>query len=68
MHVIRVTKSGTLANARPCSYCIMMMRRAGIKICVYTNDDGDLVKERVLEMSIEDTCSMYPCHKQDKIT
>lgn len=44
---IRVTKSGKLSMARPCPKCYQFMLDNGVKNVVYSDSNGELVKERV---------------------
>lgn len=40
IYVYREFKDGTLANSKPCQYCEIMLKRAGIKKVCYT-DNGE---------------------------
>ena len=55
--VVRVTRNGTFANARPCRKCLSMMRDLGIKRVHYTTGlDDELICENVKDMfSIQDS-------------
>ena len=57
--VIRVTRSGDLANARPCRKCLSMMRNLGVKRVHYSSGDHDqIITECVKDMfSIQDSSS-----------
>jgi len=48
--VIRVNKSFTLKNSRPCNQCIDKLHKIGIRKVYYSNDNGDIVSERVEHM------------------
>jgi deoxycytidylate deaminase len=37
--VVRFTKSGLLANSRPCKHCVIKMHQLGIKKVTWTNTD-----------------------------
>ena len=36
VYVVRVLKSGELANARPCGHCVSTMRLRGVRRCYYS--------------------------------
>ena len=57
--VIRVTRSGQMANARPCRKCLAMMRNLGVKRVHYSSgNDDEIITENVKEMfSIQDSSS-----------
>lgn len=44
---VRVSRTGALANARPCEECMEAIRKAKIKTVVYSVLGGGLIKERV---------------------
>lgn len=44
---IRVTKTGKLANAKPCGQCVANMREYGIRKVVYSTASEALVTERL---------------------
>lgn len=44
IYVYRETKSGMLANSKPCKYCYQMLKRAGIRRVYYTVDNGYMVE------------------------
>ncbi len=57
--VVKITKSGTLSNARPCIYCLDMMKSVGIKKVYYSVPSNELVCENVKDMiSIQISTSM----------
>ena len=45
--VIRILPSGNLGNSRPCNDYIDLMRHVGISKVYYTNEKGELVKEKL---------------------
>lgn len=45
--IVRVDKSLTLRNSRPCNSCIDKLRQRGIRKAYYSNVDGDIVYEFV---------------------
>ena len=57
--VIRVTRSGDMANSRPCRKCLSMMRNLGIKRVHYSTGIGDeIITENIKDMySIQDSSS-----------
>jgi uncharacterized CHY-type Zn-finger protein len=49
--VIRVNKSGTISNARPCYNCLNMMKDIGIKKVYYsTGNNDELICEHIKNM------------------
>lgn len=38
---------GDLVNSKPCNTCIYYMQLYGIKSVYYSNEDGDIVKEKL---------------------
>jgi len=48
--VVRVAKDGSLRNSRPCNHCLETMKLFGIKNVYYSNDDGTIGKERVIDL------------------
>lgn len=40
--VIRINKNGLLRQSKPCNKCQHIMKRYGIKKCIYSNEDGKL--------------------------
>ncbi len=40
LHVVRLSKSGNLAMAKPCSHCQELLRRFQIKKVLYSTEDG----------------------------
>jgi deoxycytidylate deaminase len=57
--VVKITKSGTFSNARPCIYCLDMMKSVGIKKVYYSVQSNQLVCENVKDMiSIQISTSM----------
>lgn len=57
--VVRVSRNGNLANARPCRNCLSMMKDLGVKRVHYsTGDDSEIITENVTDMfSIQDSSS-----------
>lgn len=48
--VIREDKNGELKNARPCEWCTETLKHFDVKDVYYTNDEGEIVKERVRDL------------------
>lgn len=48
--VIRINKSSSLRNSRPCSDCINKLDKVGIRKVIYSNETGELVSEFVKDM------------------
>lgn len=46
--VIRLSKSGTLGESRPCYHCLEMMEKSGlnIKYIYYSNYEGQIIREK----------------------
>ena len=38
---------GDLVNSKPCNTCIYYMQLYGIKAVYYSNEDGDIIKEKL---------------------
>ena len=47
MFVIRVNQMGDLVNSKPCNTCIYYMQLYGIKSVYYSNEDGEIIKEKI---------------------
>ncbi len=47
MFVIRVNQMGDLVNSKPCNTCIYYMQLYGIKSVYYSNEEGEIVKEKI---------------------
>ena len=48
--VIRLLPSGKLGNSRPCNHCVSLMRQVGLKKVYYSNQEGNIVMEKVQGM------------------
>jgi hypothetical protein len=48
--VIRVDKDGLLKNSRPCNHCVESLKMFGIRNIYYSNDHGQIIKERVITL------------------
>lgn len=57
--IIRVDKSLTLQNSRPCNSCIDKLREYGIKKAFYSTSNGDIVFEFVDDMPKKHECSFF---------
>lgn len=57
MLVIRLTKTGLLAESRPCYHCLCFMERSTInfKNVYYSTCEGKIVKEKLVEMKQSST-------------
>jgi len=51
MFVIRVNNTGNLVNSKPCNTCIYYMQLYGIKSVYYSNEDGEIIKEKIINIS-----------------
>jgi deoxycytidylate deaminase len=50
MFVIRVNNTGKLVNSKPCNSCIYYMMLYGVKSVYYSNDKGEIIKEKLKEI------------------
>lgn len=48
--VIRINKNFALKNSRPCNQCIDKLNKIGIRKVYYSDDNGNIVSERVEDM------------------
>lgn len=44
---LRFTKTGRLANAKPCQDCERFLRENGVKVVYYSDQYGDIVKMKL---------------------
>lgn len=44
---IRVTKSGILANAKPCPNCQKLMKAEGVKMCFYSTSESKIERMKL---------------------
>lgn len=56
--VVRYNRLGDLRNSKPCHHCIELMKICGVRWVVYSDDYGNLVKEKVLEAENRESCGM----------
>ena len=49
--VIRLNKNGELVNSKPCIKCLSYYKFCGIKYVIYSNNQGDMIKEKISEMN-----------------
>jgi hypothetical protein len=45
--VIRINNKGELCNSRPCIECLDILKMIGIKSIYYSNDNGNIIEEKV---------------------
>lgn len=50
MFVIRVNAKGNLVNSKPCNSCIYYMQLYGIKSVYYSDENGEIVREKLLDI------------------
>lgn len=55
MVVIRVNNSNQLTNSKPCCNCIYYLRLYGIKNIYYSNENGEIIKEKISEIETNHT-------------
>lgn len=48
--VIRLSKSGSFINSRPCSFCIQRLQELHIRKVYYSNQDGNIICESIYNM------------------
>jgi len=53
MVVIRINGKNELVNSKPCENCIYYLRLYGIKNVYYSNENGEIVKEKITEICSE---------------
>jgi len=53
MVVIRINTKNELVNSKPCENCIYYLRLYGIKNVYYSNENGEIVKEKITEIESE---------------
>lgn len=51
--VIRVNNQGDLMNSKPCNSCLYYMRLYGIKNVYYSDENGEIVKEKITDIEVE---------------
>lgn len=44
---VRLAASGHLRMGRPCDKCMEYLKKNGVKAVVYSNSNGELIKERI---------------------
>jgi deoxycytidylate deaminase len=44
---------GNLVNSKPCNTCIYYMQLYGIKSVYYSNEDGEIVKEKLNDITAD---------------
>ena len=47
LYVSRIGRSGSLLLAKPCAFCMDLIRSVGIKKIFYTDSDGSITMEKV---------------------
>jgi deoxycytidylate deaminase len=55
--IIRIGKSHSLRNSRPCNSCIDKLKQKGIRKAYYSNERGEIVYEFIDSMEKVHTCS-----------
>ena len=53
--VIRVNSSGQMVNSKPCKHCTKMLIFYGIKKIIYSNKNGELIKESITKKTYDDS-------------
>lgn len=49
LYIVRVSRSGEMAESAPCFHCTLRMKKLNIKAIVFSNSDGELEKRRINE-------------------
>lgn len=44
---LRMTRGGRLGMAKPCPECERFMRDHGVKLCIYSDDSGQMVRMKL---------------------
>ena len=57
MLICRINSEGKIVGSKPCYHCIQQMRKIGIYQIYYTNDEGNLVAERVSNITNSHVCN-----------
>lgn len=50
--VVRISKSGSLVNSRPCDDCIKKLLSLGVNRIYYSNDKGEVIREKLSDMAL----------------
>jgi deoxycytidylate deaminase len=45
--VVRLNNKGDLVLSKPCNFCTMYLEHVGVKNLYYSNNDGDIIWERI---------------------
>lgn len=48
IYIIRVDAKGKLMYSRPCSHCLIVLKRIGIKYAIYSVDRYSFIKEKLI--------------------
>lgn len=48
-----MNKSGELCNSKPCNTCLYYMKLYGIKSVYYSDEKGDILKEKISQIEVE---------------
>jgi tRNA(Arg) A34 adenosine deaminase TadA len=48
--VLRISRTGTIHDSKPCSECLKYMKKYGVKRICYSNQNGDFVIEKACEL------------------
>lgn len=49
LYIVRISRSGEMAESAPCFHCTLRMKKLNIKAIVFSNSDGELEKRRINE-------------------
>jgi deoxycytidylate deaminase len=48
--VLRISRTGTVHDSKPCSECLKYMKKYGVKRICYSNNDGHFIIEKTYEI------------------
>jgi len=64
--VIRLSCGDNISMSKPCKHCIEYMRKLGIKAVIYSNNNGDMIKENVKKINNKHVCQLRRVFKNKK--
>tara|TARA_R110002074_G_scaffold122218_4_gene256872 strand:+ start:1007 stop:1384 length:378 start_codon:yes stop_codon:yes gene_type:complete len=47
IYVVRVNSVGDIVNSKPCSICMSMILKSGIKTIHYSNDENTIISQKI---------------------
>lgn len=65
--IIRISSKGSiLKNSRPCNQCLNILKKFNIRRVYYSNDFGEIVYEKTIDMESGHVCAGERFHKKNK--